>query len=435
MKKNNTMKKTIKKKLAECNVYIGQLEEQNRLLSRNLTLATSQREATAEEKFEQRREAYLRPVREMAAYVTGSYEFRHNVVSDSYEYRRKDDPDAAWLPVDERQLNTIMNHVQDDGRVYCLKSLVVQRIRSELALDYHPVRAWLDMVRGTWDGQDRTAELAGRICPGDYCRHMVHLWLRAMVAQWLGRDQEHANAVMLLLVSPRQGLHKSTFLRQLLPPELTAYYTDDFSLTSKGNATRKLTEFALVNIDEFDKLPSQKMPELKTLMQTMSPSFVRAYKGSFNRLPRIASFAGTSNQRALLTDRSGSRRFLILEPKDVIPVGNLDHRQLYAQLLEEVERGDRCYFTKQEEQQMECMNQMYQKLTPLEELISKFYRAPRQDEEGCYLSARQLMTQLMPHKPSLLRTVSETHFARTLGRMGLPQLHRRDGNTWHVVAL
>jgi hypothetical protein len=30
---------------------------------------------------------------------------------------------------------------------------------------------------------------------------------------------------MLLLVSPQQGLHKSTFVRELLPPELRDYST------------------------------------------------------------------------------------------------------------------------------------------------------------------------------------------------------------------
>ena len=59
------------------------------------------------------------------------------------------------------------------------------------------------------------------------------------------------------------------------------------------------------------------MPMMKTLMQTMKPSFIGAYKKNFNRLPRAASFTGTSNSRELLTDRTGSRRFLNLEPDSI----------------------------------------------------------------------------------------------------------------------
>ena len=87
----------------------------------------------------------------------------------------------------------------------------------------------------------------------------------------------------------------------------------------------------------------QQMPELKSMMQTLKPSFIGAYKKNFNQLPRIASFVGTTNERHVLTDRTGSRRFLILEPDGIINVEGINHDQLYAQVLHEIEddgRGD-----------------------------------------------------------------------------------------------
>ena len=257
--------------------------------------------------YEQRKQLLLMPVREMKQYVTNTFEVRHNVVTDVYEFRRKEG-DEAWRALDERGFNTIACGVED-ANIFCLDSRIKHWLRSDFAQDYHPVRQWLETVRGKWDGKDRTEDLFSRISPYRYCREMGRIWLRAVVSQWLGYDTKHANAVMLLLVSPQQGLHKSTFVRELLPPELRDYYTDDFSLSAKGNAQRKLVEFAIVNIDEFDKENPKKMPELKTLMQTMKPSFIGAYKKNFNRLPRIASFVGTSNSRQLLYDHTGSRRF------------------------------------------------------------------------------------------------------------------------------
>ena len=425
----------ISKKLVECNTLIQQLEAQNQLLHQNLDLATTTKDAGEQSRYEQRKMGFLRPIREMADFVSREFEFRHNVIRDSYEYRRRGDGTGEWLPVDERQMNTIMNRVQDDGRVYCLKSLVQQRIRSEMARDYHPVAEWLDSVRGTWDGEDRVGPLAARINSTDYCQRMLRIWLRAVVAQWLGIDDRHANAVMLLLVSPQQGLHKSTFFHELLPDELESYYTDDFNLASKSNAERKLVEFALVNIDEFDKLPVKKMPDLKTLMQTLRPSFVKAYKTNFNQLPRIASFVGTSNSRQLLSDRSGSRRFLILEPDGLIDVEGIDHRQLYAQLVSEVEQGERYYYTKEEEQEMQRTNEQYYRPNPLEELFQRFFRAPEEGEEPLQLSASQLMAQLQRRSPSLLRTVSETAFGTMLRRLHIPKDHCHNGNLYSVIAL
>ncbi len=437
-------------KLLECNKYISQLEAQNKLLHDNLLLTAQNQRKSEQQKYENRKRQFLRPIHEMADYIDHAFEFRHDVIRDTYEYRLRGQDDD-WLPVDERQLNSIMNSVQDQGGVFCLKSLVSQRIKSVMATDYHPVHAYLDSIRGTWDGRDRVGDLCSRISKSDYCHRLMRVWLRAMVAQWLGINGRHANAVMLLLISPQQGLHKSTFLHELLPEQLSAYYTDDFTLSSKGNAERKLVEFALVNIDEFDKLPTKKMPDLKTLMQTLRPSFVKAYKTNFNQLPRIASFVGTSNERHVLTDRTGSRRFLILEPDGEIRVEGICHDQLYAQLIDEIEHGQPYYFNKQEEAEMHQHNQSYYKPNELETLFAQFFDVPIRESHGDaaevekvestspeststqLLSAAQLMERLRSHNAKVLREVSETTFVSMLHRLSVPIEHRHYGNLYRVV--
>ena len=372
--------------------------------------------------YEQRKQLLLMPVREMKQYVADNFEVRHNVITDVYEFRRKTEAkeqetvDNPWRPLDERGFNTIACGVED-ANIFCLDSRIKHWLRSDFAKDYHPVRQWLESVRGKWDGVDRTADLFGRISPYRYCREMGRIWLRAVVSQWLGYDTEHANAVMLLLVSPQQGLHKSTFMRELLPPELRDYYTDDFSLSAKGNAQRKLVEFAIVNIDEFDKENPKKMPELKTLMQTMKPSFIGSYKKNFNRLPRIASFVGTSNSRQLLYDRTGSRRFLILEPKEMIRTGGIDYVQLYAQMIHEVEAGLPTYFTKAQEREMQRRNQRYTVKDEVETLFSTFFRPARDNKEGVLITAEEILQKLSTQDEHVVR-----HFAHQLrpstGRYG-----------------
>lgn len=125
----------------------------------------------------------------------------------------------------------------------------------------------------------------------------------------------------------------------LVPPELQNYYTDDFNLNSKGQATRKLSEYGLICMDEFDKETTKKMPLLKNLMQMASLSFIKSYQKSFSKLPRIASFAGTSNRKDILTDPSGSRRFICIEVEEKINTEDIIHSQIYAQLKTELLRG------------------------------------------------------------------------------------------------
>lgn len=383
--------------------------------------------------YEQRKQYFLMPVREMKQFVSDAFEVRHNVITDVYEFRRKGG-DEPWRPLDERGFNTIACGIEE-ANIFCLDSRIKHWLRSDFAQDYHPVRQWLDSVRGRWDGVDRTDDLFSRISPYRYCREMGRIWLRAVVSQWLGHDTEHANAVMLLLVSPQQGLHKSTFVRELLPPALRDYYTDDFSLSAKGNAQRKLVEFAIVNIDEFDKENPKKMPELKTLMQTMKPSFIGSYKKNFNRLPRIASFVGTSNSRQLLHDHTGSRRFLILEPKGMIRTGDIDYEQLYAQMIHEVESGLPTYFTKAQEREMQRRNQRYMVKDELETLFSTFFRAARDSKEGQLITADELLTKLAAHDRHVVRHLSPTSLGRSLVNMGLTPRHTRRGSVYRLVEL
>ena len=390
--------------------------------------------------YEQRKQYFLMPVREMKQFVANTFEVRHNVITDVYEFRRKTEDkvqeavDNAWRPLDERGFNTIACGIEE-ANIFCLDSRIKHWLRSDFATDYHPVRQWLDAVRGKWDGVDRTADLFSRISPYRYCREMGRIWLRAVVSQWLGYDTEHANAVMLLLVSPQQGLHKSTFVRELLPPELRDYYTDDFSLSAKGNAQRKLVEFAIVNIDEFDKENPKKMPELKTLMQTMKPSFIGAYKKNFNRLPRIASFVGTSNSRQLLHDRTGSRRFLILEPKEMIRTGGIDYVQLYAQMIHEVEAGFPTYFTKVQEREMQRRNQRYTVKDEVETLFSTFFRPARDNKEGVLITAEEILQKLSTQDIHVVRHFSPTSFGHRLVDMGLTPRHTRRGSVYRLVEL
>lgn len=390
--------------------------------------------------YEQRKQYFLMPVREMKQFVASTFEVRHNVITDVYEFRRKTEDkvqeavDNAWRPLDERGFNTIACGIEE-ANIFCLDSRIKHWLRSDFATDYHPVRQWLDAVRGKWDGVDRTADLFSRISPYRYCREMGRIWLRAVVSQWMGYDTEHANAVMLLLVSPQQGLHKSTFVRELLPPELRDYYTDDFSLSAKGNAQRKLVEFAIVNIDEFDKENPKKMPELKTLMQTMKPSFIGSYKKNFNRLPRIASFVGTSNSRQLLHDRTGSRRFLILEPKEMIRTGGIDYVQLYAQMIHEVEAGFPTYFTKAQEREMQRRNLRYMVKDDVDTLFSTFFRLPRNNDEGTLITAKEVLDKLSAQDEHVMRHYSPTTIGQRLVDMGLTPRHTRRGHAYRLVVL
>ena len=116
----------------------------------------------------------------------------------------------------------------------------------------------------------------------------------------------HANNTSPILVG-RQGTHKSTFCREMIPPALRAYYTDSIDFSQKRDAELYLNRFALINIDEFDQITLPQQGFLKHILQKPVVNLRKPHGRSVLELQRYASFIGTSNQKDLLTDPSGSQ--------------------------------------------------------------------------------------------------------------------------------
>ena len=130
-----------------------------------------------------------------------------------------------------------------------------------------------------------------------------------MVAQWRGLDRRFGNSIVPLLIS-KQGLGKSAFCRQLLPPELRSWgYTDHLSLGEDRSVHLAMAQMLLINLDEFNAI-SQKKQEgfLKNIVQLPAVKVKRPYGRHIEDVHRLASFIATTNLTDVLTDPTGSRR-------------------------------------------------------------------------------------------------------------------------------
>ncbi len=82
---------------------------------------------------------------------------------------------------------------------------------------------------------------------------------------------------------------------------------------------------------------------------------------------RYASFIATSNHKDLLTDPSGSRRFICIEVKGVIDTSRpIDYDELYAQAMHELAHGERYWFNDADEYVMTEANREFQQYSPEE---------------------------------------------------------------------
>ena len=406
----------VMKKLASSNVVKKTSEE-----STSSSLSTHKDSET--EQIQQKMEQYL----------LNRYHFRFNVLTEQTEYSKKGNGTPIYKVISQRTLNSLCLEARA-RHINCWDKDVSRFVNSEQMPDYHPLLSYMDALP-EWDGKDRVTPLAQRISAKSFWVNSFHRWLLGVTAQWSGRMARCANAVAPMLVSSEQGRCKSTFCELLMPDSLKDYYTDSFELTGQAGCEQKLAFLGLINLDEYDRLPPQKLPLLKNLMQMKKLDFRKSHRSSYSHLPRMASFIGTSNRKALLTDPSGSRRYFFAEVKEKIDCSPLEHKQLFAQLKAELDEGKRYWFSAEEEAELKLRNQAYYALPTETEMVFHYFRLPEKDEDFKLYSAVALFNFLLKRYPAAMRGMTVNKMGRIMNSIGAERMHTTTGNMYKLVPL
>ncbi len=371
-------------------------------------------------------------IHQLEEFFQKKYRFRYNLLTEMTEFIRQDSLMEKYYVLTKRELNTICLEAREQG-LNCWDRDIIRYIESDRISTYHPFHDYMGTLP-LWDGKDRVSELAVLVSQLPLWINGFHRWMLAAVAQWMRPETQYANAVAPILVSHEHGRGKSAFCKSLLPPELIDYCTESFDCSDSKSSELKMAEHGLIILDEFDKISAKKMGALKNLLQMSILKLRKAHQRNYRHLPRIASFIGTSNFKELLTDPTGSRRFLCVDVENTIPKLDIDHKQLYAQLKTEIESGERYWFSKDEERAIQKNNRAFCKLSTEESLLRECF-APASDDEGVKLTAAQILRIMKRKHPGLLKDATLQGIGMALVAMGVKKLHRKDNNYYQVVEL
>ena len=322
-------------------------------------------------------------------FLNSNYDLRRNVMRGVAEYRERRGLGFSFQDLTEEARNSITMRALEQG-IKCWDKDIRRYVNSNDITLYDPINDYLDQLV-SWDGEDRVTPLAQRI-PTDYREwtDLFHIWMRSMVAMWLGKGQLTGNALVPLLIG-RQGCGKSSFCRLLLPKELLDYYNDRINFKNEADLNLGLTSFALINLDEFDKITQRQQIVLKYLLSTADLKYRPPYGKAYTTNRRYASFIGTTNEQTPLTDPTGSRRFICVSiDGDIDFETPVYHDQLYAQLKQEIREGERYWLTREEEHRLMRHNLQYQQLNGLGEMIVSLIQKPRDEEEGEWMTLKEL---------------------------------------------
>lgn len=365
-------------------------------------------------------------------FMARRYQFRRNRLRGDMEYREQHSFCFRFRPVTDEVINTISIQAQKEG-IELWDRDVKRFIFSTATPSYDPLDAYLESLP-VWDGKDRIRSLADSLpVENRKWRDRFYIWFLGVVAQWRQMDRMHANSVVPLIVGA-QGCGKSTWCRSLLPPELREYYAESLDFSSRREAEMALGRFALINLDEFDSISPTQQAFLKHLLQKPEVKIRQPYGQSVRSRRRYGSFMATCNNPDLLSDPTGSRRFLCIELTGQIDNNRtVCYEQLYAQAVEALTRGERYWFTHEEEIAIMQDNRGFQQCPVEEQLFLQYYRKAVSENAGLWLSATEMLLDMQKRSGVHLSKTNMNTFARILTKHQIAKKHTERGNLWHVM--
>ena len=309
-------------------------------------------------------------------------------------------------------------------------------IDSNLIPKYYPMEDYLRHLP-KWNGKhDYVGELARRVkTDNEYWESDFHTWMLSMVAQWMGKDRQHGNAIVPLLIGP-QGSGKTTFCRRLLPEYLQVYFNDRLSMKNDNDIFLAMSGYALINIDEFDAMSKNQQPILKYLISKHDIKFRPPYGKVMEERQRFASFIATTNNRRPLVDPTGSRRFICVYADEIDNTCLINYDQLYAQLYTELQQGRRYWFEDEENARIMQQNEPFQQINSYEQMIALTYLAPEDTPEDTrYVLLQDIMKHLEKSFPTFsIGRSTDMELGRRLTKMGYDNKRRNKGSAFRVKA-
>ena len=324
-------------------------------------------------------------------HISECYETRYNELLHIMEYRRRVSETEQSDPfriLDDRMENSIWMEMNELGYA-CNVKMIQNLIYSDFSSSYHPIRKYFKELP-EWDGIDYIRILADSVRTNhqSFWTECLERYLVGMCAA--ATQDDVVNHTVLLLCSEVQNIGKTTFINNLLPPELRTYLSTGLINPNSKDDLAKIAQSMLINLDEFEGMSGRDLNTFKDLVTRKVISIRLPYARRSQNFPHTASFAGTCNYQEILHDTTGTRRFLCFHA-DSIEFIKINYTQLYAQIKHLLNTpGYQYWFTQEDNNRIEKNNEDFIFHSPEEELVLTHIRKPERFEKVQYLTVSEI---------------------------------------------
>lgn len=317
--------------------------------------------------------------------LTSTKTFRLNDISKKIEFRENNNNNTEWQMLQDEHINTFWIEFQLNkefkGKEKPSDALLYKLINSHLTEKHNAIQEYFNSLQ--WDGKDYLQQLYDTITlePLDFAngkniatewKGLFKQWLISAVACMLGRAPNH----VMLLLSGGQGIGKTTWLNKLCP----AILDQDYRVTGHINPDLKddntanfLAEKAFVNIDDqLDNIFAKDFNAIKSIITIDKINNRKKYARFETSRPRIANIVGSVNQERIFID-SENRRYLCFKVVTLDYLHKIDMDGLWAQIHHEYKQGARHYFSSEQINTINQINDQFAKIPPEQEYFNLCY--------------------------------------------------------------
>ncbi|MEO9476229.1 MAG: VapE domain-containing protein [Cyclobacteriaceae bacterium] len=198
-----------------------------------------------------------------------------------------------------------------------------------------------------------------------------------------------------------------------------------------------LSECLMINLDELASLNKNKESALKEVITKGNIKVRKAYRRDPESLVRRASFTGSVNDSQILTDATGSRRYLIHQVTKIDYQTHIDIDKVMAEAYAMYKSGTKYWFDGPEIDRINTHNNQFRQVTALEEILLRNFAPATSKNSKCevyHWTATELLNQMMEQK-LLPRVASASYLGKLLNRHGFTSVNHSGVHVYKIVKI
>ena len=233
--------------------------------------------------------------------IADKWEFRRNTVTQSTDYRVRQDKNSKFERVNYDTVTRYALHCGQTTSPDKIKSL----LRSDFVPEYDPLKTYF-LNLPAWDGKT------------DYIEKFANHVKTENQSFWLSMLKKHlvrsigqifdgsVNRYVCVLVGEKQASGKSTFIRSLSPFPNSQYYTES-KVRDDKDGQFSFAENFIYNIEELSDMKNTDVNRLKAMISQAIIKERKPYATDIEAIPRRCTFFGSTNNAQFLTDTENTR--------------------------------------------------------------------------------------------------------------------------------